>query len=579
MASLTPTEAGTLSTPGPDLGAIEDAGDGAAGEWDSLDYPDPIDHGHGLEMVVNDLDDGEDFAYRRLFHGWREHVADAENEPYVLVEDVHEWFDWLHDEYPAHLVLSSKPWKVGTEADGQRITGSRRYEYSIQVMRYDPESDTLAANHEKSLRAPVSCQTWVQPQNEDLVYKSNDPLICQYGEGTKFRTQTTYAGSAETIARTVQVVNAAMDALDQDRPDWSRMNRESWRVWKGEVHHRIDESLMDVVANKLRSARTLVEYGGDGDASGGGQYAGGQHVEERVVSDMWHRIGFAGYADRDDYNLGLKVYRVGGNPADERLRHPKLEAFFGGTDDGTTLPHADEWAALRATLRQLVSTFAIRSGVALGDLREDDYYQPMERDQIDVIVPKGWRQAMAEANEERERRILKTTYESLSQARWDVLWTVATTKGCEYDTLVELTGYSRDYVREIVRDLEEKDVLHRTTYPRVVVYHNEELRLNAIEALQQVHPDRALDDIRADADERREERRTQREDDNEDSDGADSATDESGDETGSDDSPTWVSVADLDYSAADVGRYLERGEIEPDAAKVNVDRHDWLILR
>jgi len=558
------------TTPSPDIESFDGHEDDitSAGEFDALDYPDPISHGHGTEVVLNDLDGGS--AYRRLWEGWRERVEDPENEPHVLLEDVHRRWDWLHDDYPCHLVLKSKPWKVGTAADGREITGSIRYEYSIQVMRYDTEDDEL----DSSLRAPVSFQTWVQPQDEDLVYKSGDHLVCQYGEGTKFRTQTTYAGSQETLTRTVAVANAALEALGKGRPDWSTINRESWRVWKGEVHHRFAEEFMSVVANKLRSARTLVEHGGDGDASGGGKYSGGKHVEERVVSDMWDRIGFAGYAARDGYNLGLKVYRVSGNPADERLRNPKLEAFFSGTDNDTKLPHADEWTVLRATLRQMASTFAIRSGVGLPDLRADDYYEPDDREMVDVIVPTGWRQAMEEANEERERKILKTTYESLSEAKWDILWTVAVTEGCSYETLEEITGFSYDYVREVVQELESMDILLRVTYPRIVVYHNEELRLNAIEALQQVHPDRGLDTIRSDGKERRERRHERAEadghsdgepDDGDDLDAEDDSADVDRDEE------RWRLFREVLLDGSQLGRALDQQYIDPEHVQIRTD--------
>jgi len=564
------------TTPSPDVASFDGNDEDArsAGESEVLDYPDPIDHGHGNEVVLNDHDGRT--AYRRLWEAWREHVEDPKNEPYVLVEDVHDRWDWLHDDYPAHLVLSSKGWKVGTEANGNEITRGKRYEYSIQVMRYDTEDGDL----DSSLRAPVSCQTWVQPQDESLVYKSGDSLICQYGEGTKCRTQTTYAGPQKTFVRTIQMVNAALEAAGKERPDWSTVNRDSWRVWKGEVHHRFDEGLMNVVVNKLRSARTLVEHGGNGDASGGGRYDGGQHLEERVVSDMWDRIGFAGYAARDGYELGLKVYRISGNPADERLRQPKLEAFFGGTADGTKLPHADDWVTLRATLRQLASTFAIRSGVSLADLRDDDYYVHGDREMIDTFVPSGWRKAMLEANEVREKKLLKTTYESLSKAKWDILWTVAVTEGCPYEMLQDVTGFGYDYIREVVHELEEMDILLRITYPRIVVYHNEELRLNAIEKLQEVYPDRGLDDIRSDGQERRERRQDRAEaqaasgTDDVDGDDPTGSAEGSGDDRDDDserDSAKWRLFRDVLLNGDQLGRALDETYIEPEHVQIRTD--------
>jgi len=566
---------------------VED--DHHVGEWTSLDYTDPIDHGFGLEAVVNDLDRDSDTesSYRRFWRGWRSNVEDPSHEPFIVLEDVHRRWDWLHDDFPAHLVLQSKPWKVGTSAATDGGTNGTRYEYSLQVMRYEPDDDDddVAADPHDRLRPkrrlPTSFQCWIQPQNEDLVYKDGGHLKCQYGEGTKYRVQTTYAGSAEAQQRLVQVVTAGLEALGHDRPDWSQINDGSRVIWKGEVHHRFIKKMMQAVVQKLRSAKLLVEYGGGGDVSGGSDFVDGAHVEEKVVSDMWDRIGFAGpFAREDGYNLGLKVYRVSGSPADERLENPKLEAFFGGTSGDQTLPHVSEWQSLRRTLRQMCNAMAIRSGVALGDLRADDYYDPDERPRPDTLVPKGWRRAQQAANEERERRILKTTYESISKARWDVLWSVAAYEGATYDQLVEITGYSRDYIREIIRGLEQRNVLRRTTYPRVIVYHNEELRLNAREALQEVYPDRDLQDIRTDADERRERRQERRQ---ECDDQADAAEDAAGDGAAQadedDDLPPavrWLCVDELAYSAADIGRYLEQGDIDPEHVKIRTDPYGWV---
>ena len=571
VSSTTPT-APTLS----ELG--EDPEPDAIDEYEVLDYPDPIEHGFGIQAVLNDLDEADGSAYRRLFDAWQAKVGDREKESYVVLEDAHDRWDWLHDDYPAHLVLKSKGWKAGRDAVDGDLVG-QYYEYSLQVMRYDPDSGDLAEDVDRKMNAPVSYQTWVRPQDESLVHKDGRTLTCQYGEGTKLWPQSTYTGSEEIFARTVQVVSAAFEALGLGRPAWETLNGESLRVWKGEVHHRFAEEMMSAVAQKLRSARTLVEHSGSGSAKGGGSYDRGQYVEERVVSDMWDRIGFAGHAARDGYDLGMKVYRLP-NARDERLQQPKLEAFFSGTNGDTKLPHIDDWTVLRATLRQLASAFSIRCGVSLGDLREDDYYDPEEREWVDTIVPQGWRQAMREANEEREQRILHTTYEALSLAKWDVLWVVQALERCQYETLAEITGYSEAYVREIVAEFEAEDVLRRQTWPRHVVYHNEELRLNAREKLQEVQPDRGLDDIRADAEERRERRRERRraQDDPSDPGGGEaSETDSSASESSSDnDGRVWRYFRDLDVTGAQLGQDLDSGAIDPEHVRVRTDPYACL---
>lgn len=564
-----------------------DDSDDVHGDYAELQFPDPIDHGMGTMVVLEDLQRDEegsvtDSCYRRLWEAWRERVEDPSNEPHVVLEDVHERWDWLHDEYPAHLVLKSKKWMVGTGTteDNESTTGTR-YEYSLQVQRYDSdvEADDPGDALDGDLRAPVSCQIWIQPQNHDLVYKSGDAMTTPYGEGTKLKTQTTYASAEESIQRTMQVASAALEALGKRRPDMTTVNRDSWKLWKGEVHHRHDEELMSAVVQKIRSAKTLIEHGGDGDVDGSGQYRQGKHIKERVVTDTWDRIGFAGYAARDGYQLGLKVYRVDGNPQDSRLRHPKLEAFFAGTDNDTELPHVEEWTAIRATLRQMASAMAIRSGVSTSNLRPDDYYQPSERELIDTIVPKGWREAMREANEERERRILKTTYESLSLAKWDVLWTVAVLEGATYDQLQEYTGYSYDYVREVVEDLQEQNILLRKTYPRVIVYHNEELRVNAIERLQEVQPDRGVPEIKDDAEERRERRREQQQ--NNGPDGSEPSEEDSEEpssqtESDSSDEATWRLFREVLLNGDELGTALEVGAISEKHVRIRTDPYPML---
>jgi hypothetical protein len=184
---------------------------------------------------------------------------------------------------------------------------------------------------------------------------------------------------------------------------------------------------------------------------------------------------------------------------------------------------------------------------------------------------------------------------SLSRARWDILWTIAQFEGATYDQLVDVTGLSRDYVREIVRELDEADVLERLTWPRVIVYHNEELRVNAIEALQDVHPDEGITNIKDRAVERRETREQQRREAAE-RDAGDDATDEPGDTTDGDSGDSSAETSDehddrpdglrdgdwrtfdaLDVlSPEELRNALERDYIdEPDVA-VRVDRYDWL---
>ena len=576
MSTATPSPS---AEPGPSGGTLDDYEPLKQGDFEggyvATDFPDPIDHGMGIQAVLEDLDHDADSTYARIFRAWQERVGDRDSEPYVLVEDVHERFDWLNEEYPAHLCLKSKGYMLGQPTEDGLGQRSQYYEYSLQVIRYDPESDN--GEPDPSFRAPVSYQAWVRPENEDLVYKSGDHYTAQHGEGTKFHVQTTYASTQDALVRTIEVANAALAALDEPRPDWRTFNRDSWKVWKGEVHHRINKEYMDVAVNQLREAKTLLEYGG-ASTSGENEARNGHHVKERFTSDRWDLLGFH---QPDGLEIGVKCYRMGSNPADERLRHPKVEAFLGKTDDDTDLPHADEWNALRGYLRQIASSFTVRSGVALGDLVKDDYYEAWDRDMVDFPLPEGWRRAQREANEVRERKVFKITMESLSKSKWDVLYAVALYEGLDYDTLCEVTGLSYDYVRELVAELADEDVLVRATYPRIVMYHNEELRVNALEKLREVYDDE-LSDIRDRGDERRAERQRERERRADADPGEESEADSGGagadesDETPPAHRDVWQSVEELRYSAADIGRYLERGEIDPSDVRVRTSAYSWL---
>lgn len=157
-------------------------------EYSFHDYPNPIDHGVGTISVLNDLNENgshAESACSRLTRGWRDKFGDSADEPYVLVEDIHTYFDWLHDDYPSYLVLKKKGWKVGRDVDPDLVGPDadtdalidQLPEYSIQVMRYDEETGALADDLDSNLRVPVSFQCWVQPQNTDLVQKSGDDVV------------------------------------------------------------------------------------------------------------------------------------------------------------------------------------------------------------------------------------------------------------------------------------------------------------------------------------------------------------------------------------------------------------------
>ncbi len=600
---------------GPLPGDDPDRDDAGEHGIEELDYPDPITHGQGVNVVTNEVasdahvDDAPDTIYRRLYAAWREHVADREYEPYVVVEDAHELFDFANDDYPAHLTFKSKGWMAGTASDGEQLTAGRRYEYSLQLTRYDPDSGELKPDQP----LPVNYQCWVRPQERGLVYPDGEALPLLFGAGTKFHAQSTYAEPLEAVNRTLHVVTAALLALDAGRPDWSTINPESLKIWKAEVHHRFDRELMASACETLDEAKRLINYGGGADMEQHSKRAEAGRVRELVRADRWDCLGFV---QPDGLDLAVKVYRSSNWHAyrDETYKHPKIEAFLAGTHNDQELPHVREWYALRGVLRQLVTGVAVRSGITMADLVQDDYYGAWERENVDVPIPTGWQRRLREANEDRERAIYRTTMSSLSRARWDVLYTVAKYEGATYEQLQEVTGLSYDYVRDLVRELEDADVLSRLTWPRIIVYHNEELRVNALDLLRDVHPDETITSIKDRGEERRERREQQRRDRAErdtteetpddtggtggaagaaDSDAGRDATDEPRDDpdAASDASSAatgppgdaflpageWRTFDALDVLTADELRHaLRRDYIEEIDVAIRLDEYDWL---
>ncbi|MFB6185921.1 MAG: hypothetical protein ABEI86_03525, partial [Halobacteriaceae archaeon] len=252
-----------------------------------------------------------------------------------------------------------------------------------------------------------------------------------------------------------------------------------------------------------------------------------------------------------------------------------IEAYLKKTRDAQT-PHIDEWPSLRGTLRQLSTSLAIRGGVGLDDLQPDDYYKPHQSDRVDTPIPKGWRHLVRDANEERERRILKTTYESLSPSKWDVLYVIARMggKGATYEELQEITGLSYDYIREIVSDFEKQDILLRTTYPRIIVFHNDALRLNAAERLVEVHPNRNLSDIRSDAkkrNERREEPQSTKSENNE------ANQDTEKEENEEKEASVWRGFHRLGMGGQELGRVLDQSVVDEKHVRIKIDEYPSLF--
>lgn len=121
--------------------------------------------------------------------------------------------------------------------------------------------------------------------------------------------------------------------------------------------------------------------------------------------------------------------------------------------------------------------------------------------------------------------------------------------------------------------------------PRIICFNNEELRLNALDELTAIHADEEIRTIKERAEQRRERREQNRQDraaneadpddKGDDAPASDASSAESQDR---EDRPDWTRVDLLSYGREDVGRFIERGDIDAEDVKVRTDRHDWLIL-
>ncbi len=292
-----------------------------------------------------------------------------------------------------------------------------------------------------------------------------------------------------------------------------------------------------------------------------------------------------GSRGRQTRDQGLSYLREPGRRA---LEESEGEAFLAGTDGEQ--PHADDWQIIRSVLRQLVDTFCVRANVNLGELREDDYYKPRDREMLDFYLPEGWRYAVQEANEARLAKMADIVRAAQTPSKLDIVYTIADRNGASYDDLAEATGLSKDHVQDLVAEFVDQDVLLRLAMPRIIAFDNEELRLNALDELEAHYPDdadpRAVQRRAEERRESRQRRREQRESDESetDADDADASSssdgeDSDGDRDNGDLEDDWLRVDLLDYCREDVGRYIERGEIPANDVKVRISSHDWLRPR
>ncbi len=559
----------SVELPHPDAGM----GDGSLPEprHETREAPEPAAHGSAVQAVFNDVDvDLEhdvDVAatsattYDAIRSLWYDVVADRDREPAVVAEldGALEWLPGARKSREWVLVLTSSRWKAGKgEGDDYRSY----YEYHLKLRERDEDGDLH--------KAPIALHVEIMPQFEDLVYKDGNALECPYGEGSRVVCWTTWAdSSAEIESRMLDALECVIGA-DRDRLERAR-DYSSRRLSKAEAHHRVDIGWKRQLVEVLRQSESLIAYGGRSEIDAHQKRQKEGWLEALVDADRWELLGF----DDVHWNIELKVYQAAGwhkMAREDPGHHPKLEASFGGVDQGA-LPHVDDWDDVMQTLRAIVSAHLEWAGVGREQLVADDYQPGPGAPAYEYRQPIGRREQLKERYEAISTDIYREALKSNTDAVYDILRTVAVERGATYDMLEDRTGLARSTIRYHVRRLSEIGVADRVGNPVIVVFPSLEVLENAEEILRTIYPDDAQEDMSERAEERRE--RRDELDDREPPE-TDDVDDHLESDDGDRDRGSWSAFADLDIEPHQIANALEREYLEPEHVRIRTDPYEWV---
>ncbi|WP_276252789.1 hypothetical protein [Halomontanus rarus] len=543
-------------------------------------YPTPSGHGGGGKFVLNDahrpvehipfdagetreIPDGSLYQHARAAYYAHEDaiITDPEgNERIVLSRE------FVIDGVPHGVIFTSSRWRGG-RGKGDRYRPFYKYDVTVKPLDND-------GNIEWN-RTPLNALSLkIQPQYEGLVDSSGNPVNLPYGIGTLVHVQTTWVEHPEVLAdRAAELV---AHVFDYDL-ETSSINEESKGFWKAETHVRYDDAKTDDVVHTVRqSADLLAEHAADVDT--GGLASGGQWLEAKITTRDWHELGFP----RLNANILLKVYYPDNPQAVEYpFDQPKMEAALMGNPNGDNY-HWNEWDDIMRALREIVLSHLVWADVGVTELVGDDVFDGPTGDPYEWQHPEGRRWWLRRHYESLVPDLYREVTKPNTQLVYDIIQCVRRHGTVNYQTLMDETGGAYRTVREHVtrlcypngdRESDEPGILKKIQGVQTwVAFSSRFFEDCADDALDQVYPDDTPEDERERAEERREERqqRQQENDADEQEDGGDGRDDR--DDRGD----AWTLIDTLNYQPSNVGKFIERGDIDPQDVKVRTSPYDWL---
>ncbi|GAB3676896.1 DUF7845 domain-containing protein [Halopiger thermotolerans] len=543
-------------------------------------YPTPPGHGGGGKFVLNDahrsaesvpfdagenrkIPDGSLYQHARAAYYAHEDeiVTDHEGKERIVLSR-----DYVVDGVPHAVTLTDSRWRGGR---GQGSNYRPFYKYDVTLKPLDSDG-----NVEWS-RTPLNALSLkIQPQYEGMVDSDGDPVNLPYGTGTLVHVQTTWVEHPEVLAdRAADLVAHVFDYELEEL----EINEESKGFWKAETHVRCDDAKTDDLVHTVRqSADLLAEHAADVETQG--LASDGDWLEAKITTRDWHQLGFP----QLDANILLKVYYTDNPKAVEYpFDQPKIEAALLGNPNGDNY-HWDEWDNIMRALREIVLSHLVWADIGVTDLVADDVFEGPTADPYTWQHPEGRRWWLKQHYESLVPELYREVTKPNTQLVYDILDTVRRHGTVSYQTLMDETGAAYRTVREHVSRLsypgddpesDEPGILKKVQGVQTwVAFSSRFFEDAADDALDEVHPDDTPEQKSERADERREERQQRQEDRDEDD------QEESGDDGRDDrrDRDDWRVIDTLPYSPANIGRFIERGDIEAQDVKVRITDYSWL---
>jgi DNA-binding transcriptional ArsR family regulator len=473
-------------------------------------FVEPVEHGAGVVCHIADMPDDVDPSAARdpsdrpsvtLYDQSIRFRRQFDAEPIVVpFEPAPDWLPELASGEQWVLEVTSSRWKAGT---GVGDDYSAYYQQHLKLRREDQDGD----RHKHSLALHVE----ILPQFHDLVYHDGGELKCQYGEGTRLKTWSTWADSGrELTRRAVDAIRCVYgpDALDVDDDGLpSDLVDESHKVAKAEAHLRVDIDRKGAVIDTMRQTEDLIAQGGHGEVESERRRERNGWVEAEVSANRWDHLGFTGGRELG-FETGLKLYHAKGwstKSKNDPMRHPKLEAFFSGANG--SLPHVDDWDQIQNHLKSVVATHAKWADVSRDDLVADDWFDGSLGSEFEFERPTGRRTMLATYYDSLSTRVAREAVKPNTTAPYDILRVLAREDSCTYKMLVEQTGLARSTVRYHVARLEKQGIVAKIVEnPVVVSYDSPMLRREATDELDSARPADSAEDLAERAEARRERR-------------------------------------------------------------------------